>query len=112
MKKKIIELEESGNLDEEILIEYDRENEEDQWEDEEIEDYEEYIVVPDEEVEPTESKDTSAQVEVVTSRQVQDARLIPTENYNNYSEDQYKDTIDENIIIINNNKDSEGDEVD
>ena len=62
MKKKIIELEESGNLDEEILIEYDRENEEDQWVDEEIEDYEEYIVVPDEEVEPTQSKDTSALV--------------------------------------------------
>ena len=62
MKKKIIELEESGNLDDEILIEYDRETEKDQWEDEEIEDYEEYIVVPDEEVEPTQSKDTSALV--------------------------------------------------
>ena len=38
---------------------------------------------------------------------------MPTEIYNNYSEDQYEDTIDENIIIINNNKDSDqGDEVD
>jgi hypothetical protein len=65
-----------------FLIEIDLDPSQEEWEhmEEVDEDPEDYVEVPDEELQTTQGKDTPAPESTVTSRPMQDARPIPTEN--------------------------------